>query len=200
MSARPVLVGVKTLASASFTVPPVQHSQMLRRVIRTSASPSLVHHLAAASIAPPRLCKFHNAAFVAAEAVHRAPAEGQVPTTPPQEPFDTRHAAFMGEADSNDGFEANYVVNPPTLESLDASASAFLGESDSDDHFEGERVVRPPKEEALDASAAAFLGEADSNDAFEGEDAVNPRHPEPIDPSTSAFHGERGEHDHDPDY
>jgi len=110
---------------------------------------------------------------------------------------DARHAAFLGEADSNDGHEIHQHAYGAPLVALDARHAAFLGEADSDDGFEARKVAEGERQEALDARHAAFLGEADSDDAFEAHVEVYPdKHTHRIDDTTpSGFHGERGEMD-----
>lgn len=98
---------------------------------------------------------------------------------------ENRNAAFLGEADSDDGFEADVEAYPDAhrhrLESVEASGMhgqsgtwpslprtsnqltdrakpCYPGESDA--------VYAPPRPQvALDGSNSAYLGEADSNDA-----------------------------------
>jgi hypothetical protein len=186
MAARPFLTGLRAV---------YRSSQLPGRVPRIAAGHVNKWTIPSTKITSARF--FHGSVYTAAEAPG-APdsAQANQPTsTATPEPFDAKHAAFLGEADSNDGFEAAYEINPPKLESLDAANSAFLGEADSDDGFEAHRTINPPTVEALDATASAFLGEADSDDGFEGHRVVNPMDHGPIDPSTSAFHGESGEHD-----
>jgi hypothetical protein len=136
---------------------------------------------------------FHSSAHTAAVS---PAAAGQSQTEPIPEPYDTKNAAFLGEADSDDGFEAHNEINPRVVESLDAANSAYLGEADSDDGFVAHRDANPPVVEGLDASASAYLGEADSDDGFEGQKVLNPTDHGPIDPTPSAFHGQAGEQDH----
>jgi hypothetical protein len=75
-----------------------------------------------------------------------------------------KNAAFLGEADSDDGFEADVEINPDAHDHKlsDVSASGMHGQSgESDEPIERERKAQ----EALDAGQSAFLGEADSDDA-----------------------------------
>ncbi len=101
-----------------------------------------------------------------------------------------RHAAFLGEADSNDGHEVYREAYGAPQPALDAKNAAFLGEADSDDAFEARKIEEGDKHEALDAKHAAFLGEADSNDAFEVQRAQEGDKHEPLDATNAAFLGE----------
>jgi hypothetical protein len=119
-------------------------------------------------------------------------------TTSPSFPTEdtTKHAAYLGEADSNDGHEAyrdSHGAPPP---SLDATQSAYLGEADSDDGFEVHRDAHGTVE-SVDASQAAYLGEADSDDGFESDVEIHPeKHRHRIDDaSSSGSHGQPGEGD-----
>ena len=115
----------------------------------------------------------------------------------PGEGYDARHAAFLGEADSDDGFETHREAHGPPSEALDAANAAFLGEADSDVGFEARRHAHPEEGDHRldDASNAAFLGEADSDDAFVARREVHPEEGDhgPLDPADSGFHGESGE-------
>jgi len=78
-----------------------------------------------------------------------------------------KHAAYLGEADSNDGHEANrdaYGAPPPPL---DAENSAYLGEADSDDGFESRRASHPEEGEhnIEDASTSGLHGQSGEGDA-----------------------------------
>lgn len=108
----------------------------------------------------------------------------------PENLIDTKHAAFLGEADSNDGHEAYRDSYEPPPPPLDARNAAFLGEADSDDAFEALRAAEGDKHEPLDANNAAFLGEADSDDAFEAGKAAEGDKHEPLDAHNAAFLGE----------
>jgi hypothetical protein len=110
---------------------------------------------------------------------------------------DVKHAAYLGEADSNDGFEAWKDAHGPPPPDLDASNSAYLGEADSDDGFESYKDIHGEKLEALDASQSAYLGEADSDDGFESDVEIHPeKHRHNIeDASSSGEHGQPGEGD-----
>ena len=109
-----------------------------------------------------------------------------------------RNSAFLGEADSDDHFEADVEINPEThrhrLE--DVSASGIHGQAgEGDEPIESERRAQEP----LDASQSAFLGESDSDDAHEADRELNPekyRH-RIDDPGASGMHGESG-HDDEP--
>src|SRR5271156_528289 len=95
----------------------------LRAVYRSSQLPGRVPRIAAgqwtipsAKITSARF--FHGSVYTAAEAPG-APGSAQAnqatsPTATP-EPFDAKHAAFLGETDTNDGFEAAYEINRPKL-------------------------------------------------------------------------------------
>merc|ERR1712230_343658 len=93
-------------------------------------------------------------------------------------PFEeAKYAAFLGEADSDDGFEVGKLERGDTQELVDpviALNAAFLGEADSDDGFEAQRAEEGDRHEAMDATNAAFLGEADSDDGFEADFEVHP--------------------------
>jgi len=116
-------------------------------------------------------------------------------TLSPEE--DARHAAFLGEADSNDGHETWRDAYAPPDPALDAANSAFLGEADSDDAFEAQKDIHGVKLESLDANQSAFLGEADSDDGFEADIEIHPeKHRHEIeDASVSGLHGQAGEGD-----
>ncbi len=111
---------------------------------------------------------------------------------------DNKHAAFLGEADSDDGFESWKDAHGPPPGPIDAQNAAFLGEADSDDGFESQKDIHGQKLDPVDASQAAFLGEADSDEGFESDVEINPdkyrHHIE--DPSSSGEHGQPGEGDH----
>lgn len=111
--------------------------------------------------------------------------------------LETTHAAYLGEADSNDGFETYRDAYAPPPPALDATNAAFLGEADSDDGFESQKEVHGQKLDSIDASQSAYLGEADSDDGFESDKDLNPeRHQHKIeDASPSGLHGQTGEHD-----
>lgn len=110
---------------------------------------------------------------------------------------EAQHAAYLGEADSNDGFEAWKDSHGDPPPSVDATNSAYLGEADSDDGFVAHRDAHGEKLEAMDASQAAYLGEADSDDGFEADMEINPdKHRHRIeDASVSGEHGQPGEGD-----
>lgn len=120
---------------------------------------------------------------------------GDAPVPPQANPVESdaepnKHAAFLGEADSDDGFEAHrdaYGDPPPAL---DATNAAFLGEADSDDGFESRKDVDGQKFEALDAQNSAFLGEGDSNDGHEAQREIDGYKLEALDASNSAYLGE----------
>ena len=80
---------------------------------------------------------------------------------------------FLGEADSDDGFEADVEVNPEAHRHKfnDVNASGLHGQAgEGDEPIEWERKPH----EAVDASQSAYLGEADSDDAHEADREVNP--------------------------
>lgn len=110
---------------------------------------------------------------------------------------DGRHSAYLGEADSDDGFESYREAHGKPPEPIDGTNAAFLGEADSDDGFESHKDVHGEKFEPVDATQAAFLGEADSDDGFESDKELHPekyRH-NIEDASTSGEHGQPGEGD-----
>ncbi|KAL6248603.1 hypothetical protein RBB50_004858 [Rhinocladiella similis] len=112
-------------------------------------------------------------------------------------PYDeAKNAAFLGEADSDDGFEAGRLERGDTFEAVDpaiARNAAYLGEADSNDPFEARRAEEGDAYPGLDPSAAknaAFLGEADSNDGFEARRAEEGDRQEALDATNAAFLGE----------
>lgn len=111
---------------------------------------------------------------------------------------ESKHAAFLGEADSDDGFESWRDAHGPPPGPIDAQNAAFLGEADSDDGFESHKDIHGHQMDPVDASQAAFLGEADSDEGFESDVEINPdkyrHHIE--DASSSGEHGQPGEGDH----
>jgi len=144
----------------------------------------------------------HSTSYKAVEAVSTSIGPNQSTSASPssQTPspaalnYDTKHAAFLGEADSNDAFEATREINPSRPEALDTTHAAYLGEADSNDGFESHREAYG-RVEALDPSESAYLGEADRDDGFESHKILNPTDHGSLDPSPSAFHGEPGEQD-----
>ena len=106
------------------------------------------------------------------------------------------NAAYLGEADSDDHFEADIEINPEAHRHKidDVSFSGLHGQSgEGDEPIERERKPQ----EAIDAAQAAYLGEADSDDAHEADREINPekyRH-RIDDAGTSGMHGESGEGD-----
>jgi hypothetical protein len=121
----------------------------------------------------------------------------QVPTSEDPASDSARHAAFLGEADSDDAHEAHRDAYGAPDPSLDASNSAFLGEADSNDGFEVQRDAEGQPLDPVDATHSAFLGEADSDDGFEGRRAVYPEEGDHgiEDASFSGDHGQAGEGD-----
>ncbi len=112
-------------------------------------------------------------------------------------PFEeAKYAAFLGEADSDDGFEVGKLERGDTQELVDpviALNAAFLGEADSDENLQALRVEAGESFVALDPSAvrnAAFLGEADSDDGFEAQRAEEGDRHEAMDATNAAFLGE----------
>jgi len=90
-----------------------------------------------------------------------------MPTSDTPAEDNAKHAAYLGEADSNDGHEAYrdaYGAPPPPL---DANNSAFLGEADSDDGFESRRAAHPEEGDhhIEDASASGLHGQSGEGDA-----------------------------------
>lgn len=127
------------------------------------------------------------------------PTIGSISTTSPsdqiqQDVNETKHAAFLGEADSNDANEAFRDAYAKRREAMDGSNSAYLGEGDSNDGFEIQRDIDGRRLVPLDAKSAAYLGEADSDDAFELDVIENPEaHTHRVDPEeakNAAFLGE----------
>jgi hypothetical protein len=124
---------------------------------------------------------------------HATPFASQVPpsgTPPTQAELSADYAAFLGEADSNDGHDIHRATYGPPDPALNAENAAFLGEADSDDGFEIRRYVEGDKHEAMDSQNAAFLGEADSDDGFEAGRAVRGDTHEAMDGTNAAFLGE----------
>jgi hypothetical protein len=191
MAARPLLVVVRSVTSS----PPqlqaaFRATNRLLPVSTTLASPTT------------RSRNLHVTSYRAAGAASPATGPGQTPSTAPPgqtaspaaPEYDAKHAAFLGEADSNDAFEATQEINPSRQEALDATHAAYLGEADSDDGFESHRDAHG-RLEAVDSSESAYLGEADRDDGFDSQQILNPTDHGPLDPSPSAFHGQPGEQD-----
>lgn len=133
-----------------------------------------------------------------AEAVH--PKDAVPPATPDTEDPDqdsARHAAFLGEGDSNDGHDAVQEAYGDPPPSLDASNAAYLGEADSDDGFEHRKDIEGREGPPVDATHSAFLGEGDSDDGFEARRVTYPEEADHgiQDTSGSALHGQTGEAD-----
>lgn len=179
MAARPLLLGLAATRTAIL-------NSTLRR-----AAPRRAFKLSVVKLAPTL-------------ATSTPSASNTIVTPPPTSPlpaeeaaYETKHAAFLGEADSNDGHEALKDAYGEPLPALDAQNSAFLGEADSDDAFEAQKAADGDKYEPLDASQSAYLGEADSDDGFESNVEVYPEdHRHKIeDTSSSGLHGQSGEHD-----
>lgn len=186
------------LASRAWILAPTQISRpVLQTALLPSQQPPLssrpftIFHKLSASPAP-------SPTAGSDKAVH--PKDQVPPSVPESENPDNdsgRHAAFLGEADSNDAHDANREAYGEPAPSLDAKHSAYLGEADSDDGFEAQRDVDGRKEDPVDAGQSAFLGEADSDDGFEGRRAAHPEEGEHNieDASSSGSHGESGEGD-----
>lgn len=165
--------------------------QLYQHTSRPARTRTFSHYsVLSASVAP--------ASLSSSEVLH--PKEAPPPQVPASEDPDSdsaRHAAFLGEADSNDAHEAHrdaYGAPPP---SLDARNSAYLGEADSDDGFEVQRDAEGRPLDPVDATHSAFLGEADSDDGFEGRRAAHPEEGDHgiEDASYSGSHGQAGEGD-----
>ncbi|KAK4944619.1 hypothetical protein LTR10_016053 [Elasticomyces elasticus] len=103
---------------------------------------------------------------------------------------EARNAAFLGEADSNDGHDVYRDTYGPPPTALDAKYAAFLGEADSDDGFETRKLEEGHIHEPLDARYAAFLGEAGSDDGFEARKVEEGDKHEALDAKYAAFLGE----------
>ncbi|KAI1608288.1 hypothetical protein EDD36DRAFT_109491 [Exophiala viscosa] len=101
-----------------------------------------------------------------------------------------KNAAFLGEADSNDGHDVYREMYGAPQPPLDAKYAAFLGEADSDDGFETRRSEEGDKHEPLDPRYAAFLGEADSDDGFEARKVEEGDRHERLDAKYAAYLGE----------
>jgi len=189
MAAKPLQVVVKAVTSSP---------RQLQAVFRATNRLVPVSSTVASPVRQSR--NLHTTSFKALNGTPASPGSDQRPssipsaeTPPPAAPeYDTKHAAFLGEADSNDAFEANQEINPSRQEALDATNAAYLGEADSDDGFEIHREVHG-RIEAVDASESAYLGEADRDDGFESQKILNPTDHGPLDPSSSAFHAQPGE-------
>jgi hypothetical protein len=191
MAARPLLAVMKSVNSLP---------HQLRAAFR--ATNRLVPVSTTFAFPVTRSRNLHLTSYKAAEAASTSIGLDQRPSTIPsgQTPspaaleYDTKHAAFLGEADSNDAFEVTQEINPSRQEALDPTHAAYLGEADSNDGFESHRDAYG-RVEALDSSESAYLGEADRDDGFESQKLLNPTDHGPLDPSSSAFHGQPGEQD-----
>ncbi|KIW64800.1 hypothetical protein PV04_09709 [Phialophora macrospora] len=174
MAARPLLLGLTSAARAGVLSQPIR--TVSRRAFQVSAVPL---RPTVATSSPSQSTPFAS----------QVPPSGAVP--PQAEVFaDSQHAAFLGEADSNDGHDINREIHGPLPEALDAGNAAFLGEADSDDAFEARKAVEGDRHPPLDAQHAAFLGEADSDDGFEARRAAEGDKHEPMDSTNAAFLGE----------
>jgi len=130
----------------------------------------------------------------------RNPMIGSMSTSAPpssqnqQDIDEMKYAAFLGEADSNDGHESFRDAHAKRHEAMDCNNSAYLGEGDSNDSYEIQRDIDGQRLVPLDAKNAAFLGEADSDDAFELDVIENPEAHEhqvgPEEAKNAAFLGE----------
>jgi len=185
MAARPFLLGLASVA----------RSGNLSFSIRTTAKRTF--QLSTAQLKPT---------VATSSPSQSTPLASQVPpssTVPPHaEVFaDNQHAAFLGEADSNDGHDAYRDSHGPPQPALEADNAAFLGEADSDDGFEVRRHLEGDKHESLDGRNAAFLGEADSDDGFEARRAAEGDTHESMDARNAAFLGEADSDDaHEADF
>ncbi|OAP62543.1 hypothetical protein AYL99_01770 [Fonsecaea erecta] len=185
MAARPLLIGLASAGrSGALSLP--------RR-----AAPKRTFQLSTANLQPTA---------ATSNPPGSTPLTSQTPppsTVPPQaEVFaDNRHAAFLGEADSNEGHDAVREVHGAPEPALEAENSAFLGEADSDDHFEVRKTIEGDNTPPLDANNAAYLGEADSDDGFEARRAAEGDKQESLDATNAAFLGEADSDDaHEADF
>lgn len=159
------------------------------------------HPIRAASLSPHIIRPFHTPIPLRRDPVAESITNASATPTPPpdQQPDDNRNSAYLGEADSDDGFESHKDVHGHKIEAMDGSNSAYLGEADSDDGFESHKDVHGEKLDAVDASHSAYLGEADSDDGFEGGIESDPeradRRHKFEDTSGSGAHGESGHDD-----
>lgn len=171
MAARPVLLG---LASA--------RTRLLNSAVRVA--PRRAFNLSVAKLAPTVATSTPSTSnpIITPAPASALPAEDAA--------NETKHAAFLGEADSNDGHEAFKDAYGAPTPALDAQNSAFLGEADSNDGHEAFKDAYGAPTPALDAQNSAFLGEADSDDAFEAQRAAEGDKREPLDASNSAYLGE----------
>ncbi|KAK5045561.1 hypothetical protein LTR84_009179 [Exophiala bonariae] len=179
MAARPLLVG---LASARIAI---LNTGLRGTVPQRTFRPSIIRRAPTVATSTPST----------SNTIITPPPTSSLP--PEEVAYETKHAAFLGEADSNDGHEAFRDAYGAPLPALDAQNSAFLGEADSDDAFEAQKAADGDKHEPLDASQSAYLGEADSDDGFEADVEVYPEeHRHRIeDTSGSGLHGQSGEQD-----
>ena len=101
-----------------------------------------------------------------------------------------RHAAFLGEADSDDGFEAHVEAYPEAHRHnlADVNTSGLHGQAgEGDEPIEREKTPHEP----LHESHSAYLGEADSNSVDSADREQNPekyRH-RIDDAASSGIHG-----------
>jgi len=183
MAARPLLLG---LASAT------RFGAVLRTPVGNIPSRVRTFSLSGASIAPTVATPTTSFPSSGNPAIHQAKPSPPTTATAGETADDdaVRHAAFLGEADSNDGHEAYREAHGVREPALDATLAAFLGEADSDDAFEARKIEEGDRHEALDAKHAAFLGEADSDDAFEARKAEEGDKHESMDATNAAFLGE----------
>ncbi|EXJ65892.1 uncharacterized protein A1O5_10868 [Cladophialophora psammophila CBS 110553] len=174
MAARPLLLGLASAARSGALGLPLRNAP--QRALQLSAAN---FRPTAATSSPSRSTPLNS----------QAPPPGTVP--PQAEVFaDNKHAAFLGEADSNEGHDAFREAHGAPQPALEADNSAFLGEADSDDHFEVRKTIEGDNSPALDAGNAAFLGEADSDDGFEAQRAAEGDKQESLDTTNAAFLGE----------
>ncbi|EXJ79485.1 hypothetical protein A1O1_08749, partial [Capronia coronata CBS 617.96] len=174
MAARPFLLSMASLTRAG----------LLGFSIRCLPRRRL--HLSAARLAP----SVANIAPGSGGQIFNRPPPSSAASSRTEDLNDSKYAAFLGEADSNDGHEAYRDSYGPPAPALDAQNAAFLGETDSNDALEVQKAAEGDKREPLDAKNAAFLGEADSDDALEAIKAVEGDKHESLDAQNAAFLGE----------
>ncbi|KIX92426.1 uncharacterized protein Z520_11901 [Fonsecaea multimorphosa CBS 102226] len=185
MAARPLLLGLASAARSGALSLPIR------------AAPKRAFQLSTAKLRPTAATSSPSGS---------TPLNSQTPppgTVPPQaEVFaDNTHAAFLGEADSNEGHDAVREAHGAPPPPLEADNSAFLGEADSDDHFEVRKTIEGDNTPPLEANNAAFLGEADSDDGFEARRAAEGDKRESLDAKNAAFLGEADSDDaHEADF
>ncbi|KIW86558.1 hypothetical protein Z517_01956 [Fonsecaea pedrosoi CBS 271.37] len=185
MAARPLLLGLASAARPRALSLPIRGAT--RRAFQLSTANL---RPTAATLSPSESIPLNS----------QTPTPGTVP--PEAEVFpENTHAAFLGEADSNEGHDAVREAHGAPQPALEAENSAFLGEADSDDHFEVRKTIEGDNNPPLDANNAAFLGEADSDDGFEARRAAEGDKQEGLDATNAAFLGEADSDDaHEADF